>query len=322
MKKWIISLMAAFCLPVAAVENTQAAENTENWPDRPLHWLVGFAPGGSADVLTRIAADKLSQQLGQPVVVENKPGASGSIALKLAAQAQSKQPYLITVPGPIIYPQPEPQIGKELQPVILLAEGPMVIVGSNKNKETSLVEVLAEAKRQPEQWSYATSGIGTSQHLAGELLNSMAQTQMLQVPYKGGGQAVADVVGSQLPLGVLGPTPVLAHIKSGALHAYAVTTKQRLAILPDVPTVEEAGLQGYEAKQWFAAAISPGVEPQHVAKLNRLLADIVQDPDFVRASEAAGMVVGAGSPEDLEAFVLADTEKWTELSQRVGLQVD
>lgn len=322
MKKWLIALASTVCLPLAAMNTSMAAEAESTWPTRPLSWLVGFAPGGSADVMTRIAADKLSKKLGQPVVVENRPGASGSIALKLAAQADEQKPYLITVPGPIFYPQPEPQIGKELQAVILMAQGPMVVVGSSKNKQKTLGEIIDAVKSEPDSWSYATSGTGTSQHLAGELLNEKAGINMLQIPYKGGGQAVADVVGAQVPLGILGPTPVLSHIKSGALRAYAVTTKDRLPSLPDVPTVQEAGIKDYDASQWFAAAISPGVDAQHIELLNRLLAEIIQDPDFITAAEAAGMTIDPGTPEQLRDYILADTEKWEVLTEQAGLKFE
>lgn len=319
-KRLFAALFGIVLLQINSVGLANAASAAdETWPTRPLRWLVGFAPGGTADVLTRIAADKLSKELSQVVVVENRPGASGAIALKLAAQAKGEDPFLITVPGPIIFPQPEPQIGSELSPVAMLARGPMIIVGPAQNTENTLEEVIEAAKVNPEDWSYATSGIGTSQHLAGELLNLIAGTKMLQVPYKGGGQAVADVVGAQLPLAVLGPTPVLPHIKSGALKAYAVTTADRLPSLPQVPTVQEAGIEDYDASQWFAAAISPGVSPQHIEMLNGLLTEIVQTPDFQAAVSAAGMMIDVGTPTQLNEFIQRDTEKWESVAERTGL---
>ncbi|NGM86563.1 tripartite tricarboxylate transporter substrate binding protein [Parapusillimonas sp. SGNA-6] len=300
---------------------TGAAHAADTWPQKPVRWIIGFAAGGSADTLTRIAADQLAEKLGQSVVVENRPGASGAIALQHVTQTSPDDTVLITVPGPIIFPNPQPEIGKELAPIMLLAEGPMIVVGPAANKQDSLAEVIEDAKARPQAWSYATSGTGTSQHLAGELINHLAGTHLLQVPYKGGGQAVTDVVGAQLPLAILGPTPVLPHIRSGKLKAYAVTTTYRLKSLPDVPTMQEAGIPGYDATQWFAAATVKGVDPQRIQTLNRLLADIVTTPKFQEAVNAAGMVAGKGSPEDLQQFVARDSEKWAEVVRSTGMSV-
>lgn len=298
-----------------------AAHADDTWPQKPVRWIIGFAAGGSADTLTRIAADQLAEKLGQSVVVENRPGASGAIALQHVAQTSPDDTVLITVPGPIIFPNPQPQIGKELAPIMLLAEGPMIVVGPAANKASTLADIVQDAKAKPDAWSYATSGTGTSQHLAGELINHLTGAKLLQVPYKGGGQAVTDVVGAQLPLAILGPTPVLPHIRSGKLKAYAVTTTYRLKSLPDVPTMQEAGIPGYDATQWFAAATVKGVDPQRIQKLNRLLGDIVTTPKFLEAVNAAGMIAGTGSPEDLQKFVARDNEKWTQVIQSTGLSV-
>lgn len=227
---------------------------------------------------------------------------------------------LITVPGPIVYSRPQPQIGKQLSPVILMAEGPMVIVAGKKFPPT-LKEALADARKNPEKWNYASSGTGTSQHLAGELLNQMAQTRIVHVPYKGGAQAATDIVAGQVPMAVLGPTPVLAHIRSGALTAYAVTTKKRLESLPDIPTVEELGFPGYDASQWFAVASSPKISKEAIAKLNDLLGQIFQTAEFKKAVAAAGMTVGSGSPAVLTQFVESDTKKWEDLVRKSGISV-
>ncbi len=298
-----------------------APEDDANWPQRPVRWIVGFAPGGTADILTRIAAEQLAQKLGKSVVVENRSGASGALALNLVANSQPDDTLLITVPGPIVFPRDEPGIGKELDPVIMLAEGPMIIVGPASNPQHSLADVITDAKQNPHKWNYATSGTGTSQHLAGEMINQLAGTQMVQVPYKGGGQAVSDVVGAQVPLAILGPTPVLPHIASGALQAYAVTTTYRLPSLKSVPTVAEAGIDGYDASQWFALATTRGVSPQRIERLNGLLAEIVKTQKFREAVTAAGMKIAPGSPEGLLKFVQADGDKWANLVTQRGLKI-
>ncbi|CAB3681643.1 Bug family tripartite tricarboxylate transporter substrate binding protein [Achromobacter piechaudii] len=301
-------LGCALTLPMAA-----SAEATLSWPGKQINWIVGFVPGGTADVLTRVAAQDLARRTGLNVVVENKPGASGAIALQMVARSKAGDGYLITVPGPLIYPSPQPAIGKELAPVMLMAQGPMVVVGPAQRALPRLADVLADARKHPENWSYGSSGNGTSQHLAGELLNQYAGTHIVHVPYKGGGQAVSDVAGGQIPLAILGSSPVLPQIKAGALKAYAVTTKVRLDALPDVPTVAESGFPGYEASQWFSVAASPGIDAAVLEQLNAALRQTVKSPAFETAVANAGMIAGGGSRADLQQFIADDTAKWQKL---------
>ena len=303
-----LGLGGALALPVAS-----QAEPPLAWPAKQINWIVGFVPGGSADVLTRVAAQDLAQRTGLNVVVENKPGASGAIALQMVARSKASDGYLITVPGPLIYPTPQPAIGKELAPVMLMAQGPMVIVGPAKQALPMLADVLADARKHPDTWSYGSSGNGTSQHLAGELLNQVAGTRIVHVPYKGGGQAVSDVAGGQIPLAILGSSPVLPQIKAGALKAYAVTTKKRLDALPDVPTVAESGFPDYDASQWFSVAASPGIDTAVLDQLNAALQKTVQSPAFQAAVDNAGMVAAGGSRSDLQHFIADDSAKWQKL---------
>ena len=303
-----LGLGVALALPVAS-----QAEPPLAWPAKQINWIVGFVPGGSADVLTRVAAQDLAQRTGLNVVVENKPGASGAIALQMVARSKASDGYLITVPGPLIYPTPQPAIGKELAPVMLMAQGPMVIVGPAKQALPTLADVLADARKRPDTWSYGSSGNGTSQHLAGELLNQVAGTRIVHVPYKGGGQAVSDVAGGQIPLAILGSSPVLPQIKAGALKAYAVTTKKRLDALPDVPTVAESGFPDYDASQWFSVAASPGIDAAVLDQLNAALQKTVQSPAFQAAVDNAGMIAAGGSRSDLQRFIADDSAKWQKL---------
>jgi len=289
------------------------AQSAVPWPAKQITWIVGFVPGGSADVVTRVAAQDLASRTGLNVVVENKSGASGAIALQHVARSNPNDGYLLTVPGPLIYPTPQPEIGKELAPVMMMAKGPMVVVGPAKTARGSLSEVLQDAREHPEKWSYGSSGNGTSQHLAGELLNLSANTQIVHVPYKGGGQAVADVSGGQIPLAILGSSPVLPHIDSGVLKAYAVTTKERLSALPEVPTIAESGFPGYDASQWFSIAASQSIDPAVLDQLNAALQQTVRSEAFKTAVDNAGMVVGGGSRDDLQVFIADDTAKWQTL---------
>ena len=314
-----LTLGAALLISLAA----RAADERTGWPhEKPITWIVGFAPGGSLDVLTRLAARQLGEKTGQPVVVENRPGASGAIALQAAAKAEPDGYTLISVPGPIVFNHPVPRIGKELVSVALLAQGPMVLVGPAGNGPSTLSELIDAMRKDPKAWSYASSGTGTSQHLAGELLNLAAGTSMTHVPYKGGGQAVIDVVGGQVPLALLGVTPVLPHLRSGKLKAYAVTTRYRIESLPDVPTMQEAGIAGYDATQWYVVAVPAGTPEDRIARLNGWIDEITASKELKPALLSSGSIAGKGSSKETQDFVAADTRKWRDVVHKSKLDLD
>jgi tripartite-type tricarboxylate transporter receptor subunit TctC len=312
----VLAAALSLALPVLAAGDASA------WPNaKPITWLVGFPPGGSLDVLTRIAARQLAEKTGQSVVVENRPGASGAIALQAAAKAAPDGYTLITVPGPILSKTNPPEIGRELVGISMLAQGPMVLVGGAANTPSTLAELVAAMRRDPDAWSYGSSGKGTSQHLAGELFNTLNGTGMRHIPYKGGGQAVIDVVGGQVPLAILGATPVLPHIKSGKLKAYAVTTSYRIDSLPDVPTMQEAGVKGFDAAQWYVIAAPKGVPADALAKLNGWINEIAVSSEMKPALLASGSVPGKLSARETQAFVDADTLRWKELATKAKLDL-
>lgn len=293
------------------------------WPKaKPITWFVGFAPGGTVDVLTRAIAKTVSDKIGQSIVIENRPGASGALALQAAARAPHDGYTLVTFPGPILQTTRQPEIGRELSAVSLMSQGPIVLVGSAANAPATLQDLIAVMRKQPGKWSYASSGTGTGQHLAGELLNSLAGTQMVHIPYKGGGQAISDVLGGQVSLGMLGVTPVLAQIKAGKLKAYAVTTRFRIDSLPDVPTMEEAGLKGYDAAQFFVAAVPAGTDAEIVTKLNAAINDAVQTHEVKTILSASGQVAGKLSPKESQAFTVTSLDKFRALAHRAKISLD
>lgn len=290
--------------------------------DTPLTWIVGFAPGGSVDVMTRLVANKLEARLGLKVVVENRPGASGMIALQATAKGAADS-TLVTVPGPILFSRPAPQIGKELSAVAMLSSGPMILVGTTKDPlPATAKELLSDMKAQPAKYSFGSSGNGTSQHLAGELLNQMAGTRMVHIPYTGGGQAVTDLMGGQLPLAILGIPPVLAHVKSGKLKAYGVTTATRSPALPDVPTLQEAGLSGFDASQWFAVAAPANASEANIKTLNAALGEVLKDPEVVANFARMGLAPDVRSPQQVTQFVAAENKRWRELAQKENLTLE
>lgn len=309
---------------LAALVPLQAAQaQGSDWPKaKSITWIVGFVPGGSVDALTRAFAKSVSAQIGQTIVVDNRPGASGALALQAAARAPGDGYTFVTVPGPIVHGRPQPEIGKALAAVGLISQGPIVMVGTSANASPDLQALIAAMKKNPDQWSYASSGMGTGQHLAGELFNKLAGTRMLHVPYKGGGQAVSDIIGGQVGIGMLGVTPVLPHIRAGTLKAYAVTTPFRIPSLPDVPTMDEAGLKGYEATQYFVMAAPAGIDPAVVTRLNVALAAAAATPEVVQALEAGGQVFTKTSPSEAEQVVLRSQEKFGRLAESAHIKVD
>ena len=293
------------------------------FPEKSINWIVGWPAGGSADSATRLIARRIEQTLGQSVVDDNRAGASGAIALQAAVKAPADGYTLITVPGPVLMRLPVPQVGKELTGVAMLGKGPAVLVGTMaKPLPPTVKDLIAAAKAKPNDFAYASSGNGTAQHLAGELFNQLAGTAITHVPYKGGTQAVTDVVGGQVPLAVLGITAVLPHIKAGKLHAYAVTTATRSPSLPDVPTMQEAGLPGFEATQWFMVAVPKGTPPERIAKLNGAINQALKDPEVAKGFATVGIAPETASGTEATQFVQKDQQRWDELAKKANLALD
>ncbi len=318
------ALLAAATASVAcAMAPVAALAQDKPWPAaKPITWVVGFVPGGSVDVLTRSIAKVASEQLGQSIVIDNRPGASGALALQYTARAAADGYTLVTVPGPIIHAQRQPEVGRELGAIALMGQGPIVLVGGAANAPNSVKELIAAMKKNPTQWNYASSGTGTGQHLAGELFNSIAGTRMVHVPYKGGGQAVTDVISGQVSLAMLGMTPVLPHIKSGKLKAYAVTTPFRVDALPNVPTLDEAGLKGYDATQFFVAAAPAATPAAVVNRLNTVIAQALASPEVQATLAASGLIGGKMTPAQTQDFVMKTMTRFSALAHREKLDLN
>jgi tripartite-type tricarboxylate transporter receptor subunit TctC len=257
------------------------------------------------------------------VIVENKVGVSGALARHAAAAAPADGYTLVSVAGPSFDGSDGSRLGNGLKPVALLAKGPMVLVASMAgNPPADLQALLADMRRKPGAWSYASSGVGTPQHLAGELLNRMTGTSMLHVPYRGGAQAVGDIVSGQVPLGILGVMPLLPYIRSDKLKAYAVTSATRLLdTLPQVPTMQEAGVPGYDICQWYAVAVPEKVPTARVAQLNQWFNEIMTSPEMKERLRIIGSIPGGGSPAAVLAFAREDDRKWRDLARSAGIPV-
>ena len=297
------------------------------WPAKqPVKLLVPHAPGGVTDVITRIIAQPLGDALGQSVIVENRPGAAGLLCTEVAARATPDgYTLLMYVDTNTIFPSTVKQLAHDpdasFAPITLIARGSHVLIAHPSLPVTSLKELIAYAKANPGQLSYATPGTGSPQHLAGETIKQMAGIDITHIPYKGGGQAIGDVVGGQVKLGVLGMAPVMPHYKAGKLKILAVTGGQRSALLPDIPTVAEAGLAGFETLQWTGIVAPAGTPPEVVVRMHTTLATILKQPTVVDKITALGQEASASaSPDDFRQMIRSEIKRWPAVVKAAGVQ--
>jgi tripartite-type tricarboxylate transporter receptor subunit TctC len=294
------------------------------YPAKPIRFIVSFPPGGSADLIVRAIAPRMSDKLGQPVVVENRAGAGGMIGVDAVAKAPPDGYTIgLAAAGALttnihLYPSMPFHPEKDLAPISMLAMIPFFLV-AHPSQPSSLRELIQSAKSKP--LSYGHGGQGSTMHLAGELLNMMGKVQIQAVPYKGSGPVSSDVLGGQVPLGVVDVPSSIANVKAGKLRALAVTSKQRIAAAPEVPTFEEAGLPGYEAVGWFGA-VAPANTPRDVIqKLNGEIRSALTAPDVKERALAAGAEPAPSSPEQFVAYIREETKKWGEVVKSAGIKL-
>jgi tripartite-type tricarboxylate transporter receptor subunit TctC len=288
---------------------------------------VAFAPGGIADFAARSISSRLSETLGVPVVVENRPGASGVIGAELVAKAPPDgYTLLVTSISHTINPSVTPNLPfdsqRDFAPVMLIADAPNILVVHPSIPATSLQELIDLARRRPGQLNYASSGIGTSTHLCGELFKAMTSVDLVHVPYKGGGPAVADLLGGQVQLMFATLPTVLEHVRAGKLRALGVTGAQRFAGAPEFATLSEAGLTGYEVSGWsglFAPARTPKVAIDRLAAES---AKILADPRLKERFLAQGAEPAVKMPDEFAAFVEAEIRKWKKVVEASGMRVN
>lgn len=314
---------ATLVLPAPAWAQTDAA-----WPSKPIKWVVPFPPGGAMDVIARTLGEKAARELGQAVVVENRPGAGGNIGADyVAKQPADGYTIMITSIGMAtnraLYTKLTYDPVRDFAPISLLAVVPNVLVVNAANtSDRSVKDVVARAGKEPGKLTYASAGNGTSIHLAGEVFASMAGVQMTHIPYKGSGPAVTDMLGGQVDLMFDSITSARPHIQSGKLRALAVTTAKRSAALPDVPTVAEAGVPGYEVSPWFAVFARTGTPPEAIARLNKVLNDAMKQPETLRKLESVGAEPIGSTPQELATHLNRELERWGKLIQQRNIRAD
>ena len=302
--------------------------SAQAYPVKPIRIVVPFPPGGATDILARDVAQKLTEAWGQQVIVDNRPGAGGNIGSELVAHS-APDGYTLEM-GTVgthainasLYAKMPYDHVKDFAPVILVAGVPNVLVVNNAVPANSVAELIAYAKANPGKLNFASSGNGTSIHLSGELFKVMAGVQMTHIPYKGSAPALQDLLGGQVQLMFDNLPPSLPQIKAGKVRALAVTSLTRAPALPDVPTVAESGLPGFEASSWFGILAPAGTPPAIVAKLNAEIAKWLATPEAKEKLAKQGANAAGGTPEDFAKHIAAETAKWAKVVKESGAKID
>jgi len=302
------------------------AAPAQEWPAKPIRLIVPFAPGGGTDILARLMAPKLSAALGQQLVIENKPGAASIIGTQMVAQAAADGYTLLMVDSSfIINPGLRSDLPydtlKDLAPVAHLATGPVILVAHPSLKANTVRELIDQAKAAPGSLFYGSGGNGASTHLAGELFNLAAGTQISHVPYKGSGESFAAVLANQVPLTFAGISSARPALDAGKLKALALTGKERNPAVPNVPTFDEAGLPGVDSSTHWQLLAPAGTPPAVIQRLNTEVAKVLKDPEIAERVAGLGYVPAGGTPEDLARLDVDEIAKWRKVIKAANISI-
>jgi tripartite-type tricarboxylate transporter receptor subunit TctC len=295
---------------------------------KPLEWVVGYAAGGGSDVVARAVGEQIAQTLGRPVVVNNKPGAATNIAADYVARSKDFGNVALTADfatlaaNPVLFAKLPYDPEKDFAPVGLIARFPMLLVVAPNVPAKTYQEFVAWAKAQPEGVSYASAGAGSPHHLAAEMLRERTGLKLLHVPYRGAAPAVQDLLAGQVSIGMMDTAIAQQHVSSGKLKAMAVASATRLKTLPEVPTLDELGMSGFEAHAWQGLVVPAGTPPAFVAQLNNaLLAALASTPVKARF-QALGLEALPGSPDEMLRYARRERERWGQLIRTNGIRLD
>jgi tripartite-type tricarboxylate transporter receptor subunit TctC len=297
------------------------------WPAKPIHIVVPYAAGGAVDTIARLTGQKLALRLGQPVIIDNKPGASANIGMDAVAKAAPDGYTLLMTANALATNASlfssltfDPQ--RDFAPVGQIGQAPLVVVVPASSPAKTFKDLLAQAKAEPGKLSYASAGNGSSGHLAGEALKQAAHIDVLHVPYKGGAPALTDLLGERISFMPLNPVEVISHVRSHKLRALAVASPTRLALLPEVPTVAESGLPGFEVSVWWGL-VAPAATPASVVnRLNAELQKVLAEPELQERLGELGVVVKAGSSAQFADFIRSETGHWSRVIKAANIKPD
>ena len=319
----LASLAFASVLSLAGL-NTLAQE----WPTKPVRLVVPMPPAGTTDNMGRLVAQKMSELIGQVVVVENKVGANGNIGSDFVSKA-APDGYTLLVSGvgsqginATLYRSMPYDIVTGLTHIGMIAKGPNALVVNPAFAVNNLQELIALVKASPDKYNYASTGNGASNHLSMEMLKSAADLNITHIPYKGGAPAMLDLMSGQVPMMFVNFDSAVPHVKSGKMRAIAVTSLTRRSALPDVPTVAESGFPGFEAESWTASSGPPNMPANLVARINEVLLRISKMPDVLEKFEALGLEASPLKPEAMKLFIVQEVEKWGKAVRASGAKVD
>jgi len=320
---FVRKLAAALFVVVAVSTETPAV--AQAYPSGPMRIVVPFTPGGGTDILARVLGQKLTESWGQPAVVDNRAGASGTVGTAVVAKAPADGHTLLIVPAgyagnPSLYKQLPYDHKRDLAPVSCLASGPLTLVIHPSFPARSIKEFIAIGRARPGEINFGTSGAGTLPHLSAELFSSMSGIKMVHIPYKGAGAAVTDVLAGRVPVYFMNILQSLQLIKAGKLRALGVTTPQRSPIAPEIPAIAEAGLKGYDMTNWYGLLVPAATPREVIVKLSAEVGRILKLPELTARLADDGMTVVASTPEQFAVFLARETEKFTRVIEAAGIK--
>jgi tripartite-type tricarboxylate transporter receptor subunit TctC len=312
-------------LGIACAAALVSPASAQPWPAKPVRFVVPFPPGGATDVAARTLADKLTQSLGQQVVVENRAGAVGAIGTTEVARSAPDGYSILFAADPVttlhlVVKNLQYDVLRDFVPVTQVTTQPLGFAVHASVPARTVQEFVALARASPGKYAFAHSGTGSGQHLSGELFKKLAGIDMTHIPYKGGAPAVQDLVGGQVPAAFLGSTPLIPHHNAGRIRILAFTSKERFAALPEVPTLHESGFPGFDTGQWLGLLAPRGTSAEVVSRLHAAAKSALGLADVKERLLKSGLITVGSSPKEFEAVIRADIERWSKLAAELGLQ--
>jgi tripartite-type tricarboxylate transporter receptor subunit TctC len=322
----LVALAGAFLATTFAAPPAQA--QPQGWPNKPIRLVVPYAPGGATDIIGRAMAAELTKLLGQPVNVENRPGAGGNVGSEFVARSAPDGYTLVVSPSslhgitPFLYSKLTYDPNKDLSPIIVMGSFANVLVVNTGVKANTVAELVAQIRANPGKFSYASSGSGSTIHLSGEMFRQMLNLDIAHIPYKGSGPALTDLIGGQVQLMFDNIPSAISQIRAGKLKALATTGPKRSATLPDLPTMIEAGFPNYQSTAWFGVSAPAGTPREIIDRLNAEGQKAVRAPDFVKRMSELGYDIVGGTPEQMAAMIQEELRRWGPVVKASGAKVD